>query len=55
MLFGTHKRLKLHGRDLNIIFNGISISFVKEYVYLGNTLDYTLPLNSNFEQAYKHD
>ena len=34
MLFGTSKRLKLHGRELKIIYNGTPISFVKEYVYL---------------------
>ena len=51
MLFGTQKRLKLHGRDLNISYNGTSITFVKEYVYLGNKLDLNLLLNSNFEQV----
>ena len=31
MLFGTQKRLKLHGRDLDISYNGTNITFVKEY------------------------
>ena len=53
MLFGTAKRLKQHGRDLNISYNGTSVSFVKEYVYLGNLIDSTLTLNSNFNRAYK--
>ena len=42
MLFGTQKHLKLHGRDLNISYNGTNITFVKEYVYLGNKLDSNL-------------
>jgi hypothetical protein len=53
MLFGTAKRLKQHGGNLNICFNGTSVSFVKEYVYLGNVIDNTLSLNSNFTRAYK--
>ena len=53
MLFGTAKRLKQHDRDLNISYNGTSISFVKEYVYLGNIIDNTLTLNTNFNRAYK--
>ena len=53
MLFGAQKHLKLHGRDLNISYNGTNITFVKEYVYLGNKLDSNLLLNSNFEQVYK--
>ena len=53
MLFGTAKRLSQNGRELKIYYNGTLISFVKEYVYLGNVLDSTLTLNSNFERAYK--
>ena len=55
MLFGTVKRLKQNGRQLNISYNGSPISFVTEYVYLGNDngLDNTLSLSSNFTRAYK--
>ena len=49
MLFGTQNPLKLQGRDLNISYNRTNITFVKEYVYLGNKL----LLNCNFEQVYK--
>ena len=51
MLFGTAKRVKLHGRELTISYNGTSISFVSEYVYLGNVIDSTLTLQSNFNRA----
>ena len=53
MLFGTQNPLKLQGRDLNISYNRTNITFVKEYVYLGNKLDSNLLLNCNFEQVYK--
>ena len=53
MLFGTAKRLKQYGRQLNISYNGSPISFVTEYVYLGNVIDNTLSLSSNFTRAYK--
>ena len=52
MLFGTAKRIKQHGRELKISYNGTSISFVSEYVYLGNVID-TLTLQSKFNRAYK--
>ena len=53
MLFGTSKRLKLHSRELKIIYNGTPILFVKEYIYLGNVIDNTLTLNTNFSRAYR--
>ena len=53
MLFGTAKRLKQYGRQFNISYNGSPISFVTEYVYLGNVIDNTLSLSSNFTRAYK--
>ena len=53
MLFGTAKRVKQHSRELKISYNGTSISFVSEYVYLGNVIDSTLTLQSNFNRAYK--
>ena len=53
MLFGTSKRLKSKGKKLNILYNGSGISFVHEYVYLGNTLDANLTLDSNFNRCYK--
>ena len=53
MLFGTTKRVKQHGREFKISYNGTSISFVSEYVYLGNVIDSTLTLQSNFNRAYE--
>ena len=35
----TAKRVEQHGRELKISYNGTSISFVSEYVYLGNVID----------------
>ena len=53
MLFGTARRLSKNGRKLKIYYNGSIISCVKEYEYLGNVLDSSLNLNTNFNQAYK--
>lgn len=53
MLFGTAKRSSLNGREVKIYYNGTIISFVKEYEYLGNVLDSSLNLNTNFNRAYK--
>ena len=36
-----------------ISYNGTPISFAPEYVYLGNVIDSTLTLQSNFNRAYK--
>jgi len=53
MLIGTAKRLKKYGRQLQISYNGSIISFVKEYVYLGNVIDNTLTFSSNFNNVFK--
>ena len=53
MLFGTARRLSKNGRKLKIYYNGSIISCVKEYDYLGNVLDSSLNLNTNFNRAYK--
>ena len=53
MLLGTSKRISKNGRDLKIQHQNIDISFVKEYVYLGNTVDSNLHMNTNFDCAYK--
>ena len=53
MLFGTSKRISKNGRDLKIQHQNIEISFVKEYVYLGNTADSNLRMHTNFDCAYK--
>jgi hypothetical protein len=53
MIFRMAKILSQNGRELKIYYNGTIISFVKEYVYLGNVLDSTLTLNTNFDRAYK--
>ena len=53
MLFGTARRLSRNWRKLKIYYNGTIISCVKEYEYLGNVLDSSLNLNTNFNRAYK--
>ena len=53
MLFGTSKRISKYGRDLKIQYQNTEISFVKEYIYLGNTVDSHLLMNTNFDCAYK--
>ena len=53
MLFGTARRLSKNGRKLKIYYNGSIISCVKEYEYLGNVLDSSLNLNTNFNRTYK--
>ena len=53
MLFGTSKRISKNGRDLKIQHQNIEICFVKENVYLGNTVDSNLRMNTNFDCAYK--
>ena len=53
MLFGTSKRISKYGRDLKIQYQNTEISFVKDYVYLGNTVDSHLLMNTNFDCAYK--
>ena len=52
-LFGTAKRLRIHGKELKVFYNSFPISFVKEYIYLGNVIDNNFNLNSNFEHSYK--
>ena len=46
MLFGTSQRIRLHGRELNIVHNNRKINFVTEYVYLGNLLNGQPPVIS---------
>ena len=46
MLFGASKRISKNGRNLKIQHQNIEISFVKEYVYLGNTVDSNLRMNT---------
>ena len=53
MLFRTARRLSKNGGKLKIYYNGTIISCVKEYEYLGNVLDSSLNLNTNFNRAYK--
>ena len=53
MLFGTSKKISKGGRDLKIQHQNIEISFVKEYLYLCNTVDSNLCMNTNFDCAYK--
>ena len=52
MLFGTSKRMSKNGRDLRLQYPNTEISFVKEYVYLGNTVDSNLRTNTNFDCVY---
>jgi hypothetical protein len=52
VLFFVHRTSTVY-YNLKIYYNGTIISFVKEYAYLGNVLDSTLTLNTNFDRAYK--
>ena len=45
MLFGTSQIISRNGRDLKIQHQNTEISFVKEYVYLGYTVDSNLRTN----------
>jgi len=53
MLFGTSKRLKLHGKSLEIYYADKLINFVTSYKYLGVVVDNMLTLNENFTKAIK--
>ena len=53
MLLGTAKRMKSHGRDLQISYNNVAVNIVTEYVYLGNLIDHHLNLSKNFDRSYK--
>ncbi|MEO0684105.1 MAG: reverse transcriptase family protein, partial [Cyanobacteria bacterium J06649_11] len=53
ILFGTCKRLKNAGDNLEVLYDGVKINFTKTYKYLGNILDSNLHFNLNFESSYK--
>ena len=53
MLLETSKRIRKNGRDLKIQYQNTEISFFKEYVYLGKTVDSNLRMNTNFDCAYE--
>ena len=53
MLFGTAKRLKLHGKSLNVEYQGKQITFVSKYKYLGTVIDSHLNMSDEFNLTYK--
>ena len=53
MLFGSAKRLKTHGKLVQVVYRGHTINFVTEYKYLGTVIDSHLTLNDTFDKAYK--
>ena len=53
MLFGTAKRLSLQARDIDVKYKGASLKTTTSYKYLGYTLDPSLSLCKNFDDAYK--
>ena len=53
MLFGTAKRLNLHGRKLMLVYQNQPINFVSEYKYLGVVIDTNLNFTTNFDKSYK--
>ena len=54
MLFGTCKRLKNAGGELEVLYNNVKISFTKTYKYLGNILDSNMNFSLNFDASYKN-
>lgn len=52
MLFGTAKRLSLQPQDIDVKYKGESLRTTMSYKYLGYTLDPSLTLCKNFDDAY---
>ena len=53
MIFGTCKRLKNAGGELEVLYNNVKIGFTKTYKYLGNILDSNMNFSLNFDVSYK--
>ena len=53
MFFQNSKRISKNRRDLKIQHQNTEISFFKECVYLGNTVDSNLRMDTNFDCSYK--
>ena len=51
MLFGTAKRLS--NQELELLYKGMKINFVRFYKYLGSIIDNTLTFERNFYSSYK--
>ena len=54
MLFGTSKRLSKINQGLELFYREERINNTESYKYLGNTVDPTLTLNSDFDAKYKN-
>ena len=53
MLFGTTRRLSKAENGLNLFYRGDLIQNTEQYKYLGNIVDPSLTLNTDFDQKYK--
>ena len=53
MLFGTTRRLSKAENGLNFFYRGDLIQNTEQYKYLGNIVDLSLTLNTDFDQKYK--
>ena len=53
IVFGTHKRLNMTSRTLNLSYNGHKISSTNKYKYLGTLLDQTLTLADHLKDVYR--
>ena len=53
MLFGTSRKLSNIDKPLNIKYRGSDINNTNSYEYLGNLIDRSVLLNTNFEKRYK--
>ena len=53
MLFGTSKRLKTHGKEIEVTYDNVRVNFVTQYKYLGTIVDNHLNFNENFHRSYK--
>ena len=53
IVFGTHRKLNMTAKSINIYYNGHKISSATHYKYLGIQLDQTLTLADHFNAVYK--
>ena len=53
MVFGTHKKLNMSSRNLNLYYKEHNISSTTHYKYLGTQLDQALTLSDHFKNVYK--
>lgn len=53
MVFGTHRKLNMTSRSLNLYYDEHKISSTTHYKYLGIQLDQTLTLADHFKDVYR--